>query len=356
MAITFKHLSSLSGNYENLSSNSPFPLSEMKSVQIGGLSSTGAQNLTLSYTLPGQTAQTIFTRVYYPGLNSTIDLDIREDLLDIMKLVHIADADGYENLSYLYCTLACGNNSASFYVILQDTYGIETTDIDYLDIDASTQLRLAISNPEMTQRDDDEITGGEEDDDTPMYLMTRRGKTLIKTQNFLGAFRQPLLYCRLDVNPVDLPVKFGEPFRIVFDAISTGGQDIMSPVYCMKPGKAEHYMFLNHHGALDVIPMFGDLSFSPDYTLASGSYQESRFRLQADMDEAYVQNTGHLSRKTTAALAELLTSRQIYHRVNDVWQQIIIEETNLSLAKMEYLHSCTFKYRYADKNFKPHII
>lgn len=353
MAVTFKYYNTQAGAYQTLNPGSYIPFGWTR-IQIGGLPSSGAQTIRLRRTYSDQSTEDIFSRTFYPGLGNVIDLDVREDLADRMSLVNLSGPHVPEANSFMYLTLSCGSANVSFFATIQEDYPLWTlSDVDAVAVDAGTTLRLAMNNPQTGPADPENIVdGGTEEDSADVFVLTRRGKEFVSTETFTGVLRQPVLETRFDVS--SLPVRMGEPFRLVFGDIEDVGTPAPSPVYVLKQGRAEQYLFRNRYGAFDVLPMFGGLSFAPDFSIASGSYADSRFRLQGDVDEAYVQNTGYLSRRTMAALSSLLLSRQIYHKVDGVWRQIIVEETDLSLSFKESLHSCTFKFRYADKSVRIH--
>lgn len=349
MAISLKHLNPLTGSYESVYDQQILPIGALR-LKAEGVTTTAAQTVQLIYGTASGLSERIFSRSYYPS-NQSIELDIREDMAGVLKLANINSPDEEEDLCCIRMTVTVGSSTFHFFAsIAEENPSFGPTDIDTADVDSVTELRFSEANPQQGRQEDQDDLGTEEDE-IDLYVRTRRGLQFLKTVAFTGFVMQDRLYSRINV--ADLPVQIGEAFQLMIKA-EPYIEGWSSPVYRLQPGHAEQYMFLNKYGVLDVLPMFGDISYAPEYDTENGSYSDENFRLRMDVEDFYRQNTGHLSRRTMAALADLLTSRQIYHKVNGTWQQILIEETDLSLSLRDNLHSCSFRFRYADRTVKPH--
>lgn len=316
---------------------------ERTKIQVTGLTQNSAHTITLKV---GNT--TIFTRTFYP-LNTVIELDIHDDIAQQLSITNMNGDFGQQPFSWARCVITCTSGrtvtaTKSFAAYLaengQEGYDSPLTDIDYLNITRDTVLRLSVPN----------IAGHYQEDDTmdiDLYVKNHRGVNFVKTFSFLvPAESEGLLYGLVPVS--ELPVRDGEPFQILYGNYQ-GFTPAPSAIFRVVPGKAEQFAFLNRHGAVDVVPMFGELSLATDFAFKTGNSESIRFRIDAQADKAYSQNTGNITRKAMDTMAGLLTSRQAWHCIGGVWHEIIIEEADTIISSSDTLHSCTFKFRYADK-------
>jgi len=346
MAITFKTINPSTGQYSTLNNGFELYVDNMQ-VKIEGLDSAAPLAVSLAVNATG--GATFFTRKFYPGLSQVLLLDLREDIRQILALSAINSTSQMEQQSFMNLKLTVGSTNRTFIVKLGNASGTMTsplTDIDYLDIDADTQLRLAIQNPQYSQEDDDE------DDTSALSVVTQRGVQSVGNYQFQGYYYQDLLYGKKAAS--SLPVRYDEPFRIIYGAINSY-TPVPSPIYCLRRGNAEKFMFLNKYGAWDVIPMFGTLKRTPEYTLESVATASGRVQTRAEKEEAYTQNSGNLTEKAFIALGDDLLSSQIYHWSGGSWHQITIEETDFSFSKDDELHSCTFRFRYCETDYTPSV-
>lgn len=350
MAISLKYFQSDEKVYVTVPNMMIIPVTDALFL-VEGLTPNEALTIGMVFDDPstdGATVQ-VFSRRYYAGVENEVELDLREELRQLLELKNISEEDGEEPGSFLNITLSVGVSNFYFVVTLNSCFTDITTpwsDLDAVDVDADTEIRYGIRNPH-SATPEQVADGGSETDTVSVSVMTRRGVRLVDTITLTGSYYQPFLMARVAVS--DLPVAQDEPFRIIFGQM-TDGVPAPSPVYRLRPGTAERYLFLNRHGMLDSLPMFGTLSETPDFDFETAATASRRVSVRAGKDDAYTQDSGYLSAGTFRALGELLTSRQIYHWKDGEWRQIVIEETDYSFSEKDHLHSCSFKYRYCDKS------
>ena len=154
----------------------------------------------------------------------------------------------------------------------------------------------------------------------------------------------------IDLGTVPLPHKNTVKMEYVVVGWDKGIEQILSaPVFEICEGHFEQYLFANRYGGFDNIAMDGVLEFIPEMSFETGLYNGTNEQTQSDAEYIYSQNSGHLSRKTIEVMSELLCSSQIYHLDKDRnFRRIVILDSNLASRSDAYLHSFTFKFKYAD--------
>lgn len=313
-------------------------------IKISSLQSSSSQIVTLK-----NGSAVIFKREFYP-MNGEIDIDIYNDIVDLLKLYPNLSEDTGQTSSYISLSLECAYSTINFNMHLSEVKNSsdddKLTDLETVSIPRDTVLKLAVYNAAMQEQ--------EQSYTVPLYVLTNRRKTLIETHEFYNFEDQLHLFLNLDVK--SLPVAEGDSFRLVWGTSDDTQQTpAPSPTYRVVPGRCEQYLFLNKYGVWDQIAMYGSLTYQPEHTIKTASSSSSRFRLQAQMEPCYLQNTGYLSRHTMRILSELMCSRQIFHLLNGTWQEIIVDEPEMAINSFDTVHSGSFKFRYADKTIYNNI-
>lgn len=161
-----------------------------------------------------------------------------------------------------------------------------------------------------------------------------------------------------DLSLDDLPVRPDEPFKIVFHVTGAYSsftpipfdRDIETPVFRIGSRPAEQYLFLNRYGNYDNVAMTGALYYEPEFEVENAHRAYSVERVKGFKRDAWRQHTGHLSKASLEALAELLLSPRIYRYVpGEGVRRIVIEEPSLTVNAKENINTASFVWRYAEK-------
>lgn len=360
MAISYQYYKTAAGVWSTLSAGDVISLSDTR-MRIDGLAAGSVTGISLDIVVSqgGQRdLRTVFSRKFFASFDSTVSFDMRDDLADCMELQGINGEEVAEDRSFLACQLKLGTATLSFMVTNNLKQGSgRCTDLDYVRVSRDTVLRFAVDNPiamlEIEEDADFPEFGGCIDGEIalPVYVKTRRGVRPAASLGLKGWSAQGLLYGRIAV--ASLPVAVGESFQLLYGPVldEDSGEELAgrsaSPIYRLEAQSSEDYMFLNDYGALDVVPMFGALTFKPEYTFETGETTGGNVRIASQSRKTYAQNTGNMSGRNIEVLADLMCSRQIYHLAGGLWKRILITETNLEAVRLSSRNSFEFKYIYA---------
>lgn len=180
------------------------------------------------------------------------------------------------------------------------------------------------------------------------YIATRQG--MINIKPLLIPSPGDTLGVASLIRPIkSLNILPGEKFRIV---IFCGGHPVFSPYYNVSSQEMEQYLFYNRLGGWDNIAMSGRRTIAPTYEFGVGLKGGNRVQTSATVSKKYKQNSGGLTKQSASALAQLLESPAIYHLVDGLWQQIVIDTAELSIESDASIHSISFNYVYSEDTNK----
>lgn len=300
---------------------------------MDGLTTTGSINSPTRITLSETDGDTILSTIHYADFSGLITLDLADILKELVEPSIPSDEwDIYSNqvlhLSIRIATTTWAQTySFTLYCCSKDAE-TQMTDIDQLDVPASLGLPFTVRA---------------HGSDTSIFLETTHGREELSVEHTNSAvgFAQKIIY--FDKLPL------GRPFRISSE--STRGESTVvkkSPVYRPMPGKFEMYLFRNRFGALELFPMAGTLELTPQYKFEVTKSGRSYSRTVKSADVTLLQHTGHITRKASLVLAQMLKDGVAYHFIDGDWKRIVIEEANLSLRSSDSIHGQSFAFRYQD--------
>lgn len=280
------------------------------------------------------TKELIVEEIFHPDNNLEISLDFKEVLEGMLKTILPNDLDTAIEQKELEMNLwlISADGDLSFYFVarnIRSSYRTKMTDIDLLRVPCD--YIQPISAP-----------GG-------MYGCS------IELRNPFGNL----------VEEIPKAIPASPLIRTIFHRISSlpgtirsvvvdpdGKEIVKSPILNVCQGSFEQYLFANKYGGFDNIPMDGVLTFTAHHqfkTLKSPSTGKT-IPIGNNVDKEYTQHSGNLTRVCVNVLCDLLTSRQIYHLVNEEWKQIVITQCSVSHKSTESLHSITFSYKYCKQS------
>lgn len=153
-------------------------------------------------------------------------------------------------------------------------------------------------------------------------------------------------YSMADVQPA-----LHMPFQLEFSfpGIALAVQPrLTTPVYEVCPGSFEQYLFLTETGALENIPMDGDLKTIPEYSFENARHPSGMVKVKDGLEELWEQSSGFLTETAAEELHRLLCSSDIYHLEDGSWKRILIEIPTVTLSKKDTLRSLTFTWRHVE--------
>ena len=325
-------------NIETLSESHLF-LDEVKDLYVEGygyMSSSRHVEMAHWYSLqPGQSADKfdiLIDGYYFPDFSGRISLDFRDVL---KRLIDIEPCDGKTN-SPKQIRWEFGELQALTMISLcSSMVKSEISDIDYLAVPEKAKLGLTWFLPENYSSSVVLIQGS--------HSYTVRSDQNAAAESSLASE---------DLMLSELPVRPGIPFRFVVRLTSAVDDEpeliYKSPVYEIINREFQQFAFADRFGGYTFIPMSGALELSAEYSFENARYHTGNARVSGSGTPAFMQYTGGLTRKSAAALSDLLLSDRIYHLVGEKWCRILIEDADIAFQTVDSLHYGSFSFRYMD--------
>ena len=274
----------------------------------------------------------ILDESYWPDFSQKIYIDIKDLVASELSLeIPAVDEDLTQASIYKVFHLSIGDEIAGSFTVngFSSDVSNKISDIDVLRVPEDYMLPIFIFN--------------NADKYSMQYIFgdgtTSEGDDIVTNVSGVGTTSRMI---HLPTSPA-AGKKF---FRI---KLSSPDTEILSPVYEVTKEHMEQYLFINRYGGFDNIPMSGMLDFRPDLSFESGSYNNRNEMVSSDSEYVYEQNSGFLSGKVMELMSELLCGSQIYHLGQDgIYRPIVILDSTLNSKSSDYLHSFSFRYKYAD--------
>lgn len=286
-------------------------------------------------TKPGQSADkfdTLIDGYFYSDFKGRVSLDFR----DILKrLMDIEPHDGKTNSPKLI-RWDIGEGQAQTKISLcSSSVKSKITDIDYLAVPENACLGLTWFVPENYSSSVGLIQGSRS--------YTIRSDQDAAAESSLTS--EDLMLSALSVRP-------GIPFRFVVRLTSAVDDEpeliYKSSIYEIINGEFQQFAFADRFGGYTFIPMSGALELSAEYSFENARYHTGNAMVSGSGTPAFMQYTGGLTRKSAAALSDLLLSDRIYHLVGEKWCRILIEDADIAFQTVDSLQYGSFSFRYMD--------
>ena len=295
-------------------------LEDIKELTVAGSISTPTR-IVLSET----GGATILDELHYAGFDGNITLDLAKIFTAYSTPVIPEASLLYDRTNILDLTLTVGDSPYAFTLV---PFSKDSTkmisDIDYLAIPAQCPIPLSVF-----------LTAGK---GCNVYLDT------LSTREAVALF--PIL----NGSPANLvqlitPDLLDGDFRLVYNINS---DELLSPLYHIRAGDYQLFLFQNRFGAMEIFPMFGALEYIPSFKLEVGKGADYHRTISSEREDILRQNSGNLTQKASLVLASFLKTGHAYHMVAGEWKRIVIEEATVNAKSSDTIHQQTFSFRYQD--------
>lgn len=313
-------------------------LDDLKDVTFTGVSRTSGVVIKVI-----SEGVTILDHRYYADPSGQVHLDLRELVRTRTSFVLPNNSLDYttQDDSGIYLTVKQGSSEYGFFAFgFREGLRQRLSRIDYLRVPQDFKLLVSLPNLSNILQDGDVDTSVKFID----HVRTRQLEDLpigdadgyILVKEYPMADVQPALHM-----PFQLEFSFPDVSLAVQPRLTT-------PVYEVCPGSFEQYLFLTETGALENIPMDGDLKTIPEYSFENARHPSGMVKVKDGLEELWEQSSGFLTETAAEELRRLLCSSDIYHLEGGSWKRILIESPTVTLSKKDTLRSLTFTWRHVE--------